>query len=121
MNITNKDECEWIWDLWGQQIEPLAAHMPYMTGVGNHEKFYNWTAFTHLPNRRPGRGLRSPRRPTLCSRMPSPPRLLAFTGRAGRTIGHWTAFARLPHPPWQPALLGQGQRRLRALSPQPRW
>ena len=59
LNITNKDECEWIWDLWGQQIEPLAAHMPYMTGVGNHEKFYNWTAFTHryhMPTANGGNG-----------------------------------------------------------------
>lgn len=59
LNITNKDECEWIWDLWGQQIEPLAAHMPYMTGVGNHEVFYNWTAFTHryhMPTQDGGNG-----------------------------------------------------------------
>lgn len=37
LNISKSDECEWIWDLYGDQIQPLASHMPYMTGVGNHE------------------------------------------------------------------------------------
>lgn len=47
LNITSGDEWEPIWDLWGAQIEPLASRMPYMTGVGNHESFYNYVAFRH--------------------------------------------------------------------------
>ena len=46
LNITKDDEMEEIWDLWGRQNEPLSATTPLMTGVGNHEIFYNWTAFT---------------------------------------------------------------------------
>jgi len=32
--------------------EPLAANWPYMTGVGNHEGYYNFTSFNaryHMP------------------------------------------------------------------------
>lgn len=36
-----------IWDLWAIQNEPIAATRPVMTCPGNHESFYNWTAFTH--------------------------------------------------------------------------
>ena len=39
------DEWEEIWDLWGRQMQPLSATAPLMTGVGNHEVFYNWAAF----------------------------------------------------------------------------
>ena len=28
-------------------MQPLTAHVPFMTTVGNHESFYNWSAFTH--------------------------------------------------------------------------
>eukprot|EP00002_Diphylleia_rotans_P009510 TRINITY_DN1982_c0_g2_i2.p2 TRINITY_DN1982_c0_g2~~TRINITY_DN1982_c0_g2_i2.p2 ORF type:complete len:520 (+),score=106.75 TRINITY_DN1982_c0_g2_i2:52-1611(+) len=38
-------EWEAIWDIFGRQVEPLAANMPYMTTVGNHEKYYNYTAY----------------------------------------------------------------------------
>jgi hypothetical protein len=38
---------EEIWDLWGRQMQPLSATTPLMTGVGNHEVFYNWAAFEH--------------------------------------------------------------------------
>jgi predicted MPP superfamily phosphohydrolase len=38
-------EIEEIWDLWGNQIEPLAAYTPYMFAVGNHEKYYNFSAY----------------------------------------------------------------------------
>jgi len=31
-------EMEIIWDLWAQQVQPLAANITYVTGVGNHEK-----------------------------------------------------------------------------------
>ena len=27
--------------------QPLTRHVPFMTTVGNHESFYNWSAFTH--------------------------------------------------------------------------
>ncbi len=40
-----KGELEPIWNLYGNQIEPLASVVPYMTGVGNHEKYYNYTSF----------------------------------------------------------------------------
>lgn len=44
-NITSDDEFEHVWDLWGIQSEPVAATRPFMVGVGNHEKFYNFTSF----------------------------------------------------------------------------
>eukprot|EP00041_Stephanoeca_diplocostata_P036636 m.1345107 g.1345107 ORF g.1345107 m.1345107 type:complete len:540 (+) comp24904_c0_seq8:227-1846(+) len=47
LNISSDDEFEYIWDLFGRQIEPVAATAPYVTGAGNHEAWYNWTAFTH--------------------------------------------------------------------------
>lgn len=54
-------------DMWANQVQPLAANIPYMTGVGtwyaasqsapvahiefmgtgNHEKFYNYSAYLH--------------------------------------------------------------------------
>lgn len=52
MNITKDDEFEHVWDLWGIQNEPISATRPFMVGVGNHEKFYNYTAFNnryHMP------------------------------------------------------------------------
>ena len=45
LNITKNDEWEYIWDLFGRQIEPIASNIPYMTGVGNHEAWYNFTSF----------------------------------------------------------------------------
>jgi len=39
------DEVELVWDLWEKQVEPLAANIPYVTGVGNHERFYNYSAY----------------------------------------------------------------------------
>jgi len=38
---------EWqiVWDLWGRQVEKLAAYMPYQVTLGNHEKYYNFTAY----------------------------------------------------------------------------
>jgi len=38
-------EFEAIWDIFCDQIQDMAAYMPYMTGVGNHEHYYNWTSF----------------------------------------------------------------------------
>lgn len=52
LNITSGDELECMWDLLFVQNEPIAARYPWMVGPGNHEVFYNWTAFTsryHMP------------------------------------------------------------------------
>ena len=45
LNISSDDELEYIWDLFGRQIEPLAKIIPWMVGVGNHEAWYNFSAF----------------------------------------------------------------------------
>ena len=45
LNISKDDEWEYIWDLFGRQIEPVAANIPYMTSTGNHEAWYNFTSF----------------------------------------------------------------------------
>lgn len=47
INYTKADEMEFIWDVWSGINSPVARRVPYMTGVGNHESFYNFTAFTH--------------------------------------------------------------------------
>jgi hypothetical protein len=47
LNISKEDEFEHMWDLLGIQNERLAAKVPWMVGDGNHERFYNWTAFTN--------------------------------------------------------------------------
>lgn len=33
-------ELEEVWDIWSDQVQPLAAYMPYMFAVGNHEHVY---------------------------------------------------------------------------------
>jgi len=38
-------ESQTIWDLFVNQIEPIASQIPYMTAVGNHEKYYNYTSY----------------------------------------------------------------------------
>jgi len=38
-------ELEEIWDLWSNQVEKIAANVPYMFAVGNHEKYYNYTSY----------------------------------------------------------------------------
>jgi hypothetical protein len=45
LNITKGDEFEYIWDLFGRQIESVSSTLPWMTGVGNHEAWYNFSAF----------------------------------------------------------------------------
>ena len=53
LNVSSADELECMWDLLFVQNEPLAARYPWMVGPGNHEAFYNWTAFTsryHMPS-----------------------------------------------------------------------
>lgn len=41
-------EIEAIWDLWAQQVQPLAANITYFTGVGNHEKVSGTPIPSHL-------------------------------------------------------------------------
>lgn len=45
LDISKDDEFEMIWDLLGIQNQPVSARIPWMVGVGNHESFYNFTAF----------------------------------------------------------------------------
>jgi hypothetical protein len=45
LNITKEDEFEHVWDLYGIQSQPVAATRPWMMTNGNHERFYNYSAF----------------------------------------------------------------------------
>lgn len=45
LNITNGDEEEAIWDLYGMQQSALGARRPFMVTFGNHDNFYNAIAF----------------------------------------------------------------------------
>ena len=45
LNITKEDEFEQVWDLYGIQSQPVAATRPWMVTNGNHERFYNYSAF----------------------------------------------------------------------------
>jgi len=38
-------ELQTIWDLFMNQIAPIASQIPYMTAVGNHEKYFNYTSY----------------------------------------------------------------------------
>jgi hypothetical protein len=38
-------EIEEVWDVYGDLLQPVAANIPYMFSVGNHEKYYNFTSF----------------------------------------------------------------------------
>ena len=38
-------EIQPIWDIYMNQIAPIASQMPYMTATGNHEKYYNYTSY----------------------------------------------------------------------------
>jgi len=47
-----EEELQIIWDIFGRQIEKVAAYTPWMIGAGNHERFFNWTAYNsryHMP------------------------------------------------------------------------
>jgi predicted MPP superfamily phosphohydrolase len=44
---TQGGEWEPTWDAWMAQIAPLASVMPYVTPVGNHERFFNYSSFLH--------------------------------------------------------------------------
>lgn len=45
--VKSSDELEPVWDVWARQVQPLAASMPYMVGVGNHESPFDFAAFRH--------------------------------------------------------------------------
>jgi len=45
LNMSSNDEIEAVWDLFGRQIEPVAATVPWLTGTGNHEQWYNFSSF----------------------------------------------------------------------------
>lgn len=47
LNITSEDEFERVWDLYGIQSQRTAATRPFMVGNGNHERFYDWAAYTN--------------------------------------------------------------------------
>jgi hypothetical protein len=38
-------ELEPIWDLFGELTSKFAAFTPFMPGVGNHERYYNYTSY----------------------------------------------------------------------------
>ena len=38
-------EVQTIWDLFMNQIAPIASQIPYMTATGNHEKYHNYTSY----------------------------------------------------------------------------
>ncbi|UJR20421.1 hypothetical protein I4U23_023552 [Adineta vaga] len=41
----SETEIQTIWDLFMNQISPIASQIPYMTATGNHEKYYNYTSY----------------------------------------------------------------------------
>eukprot|EP01038_Epipyxis_sp_PR26KG_P007480 gene7480-10194_t len=47
LNISKEDEFEHMWDLLGIQNQLIAANYPWMIGVGNHERFYDWAAVSN--------------------------------------------------------------------------
>jgi len=44
-DISYADSDETIWDEYFRMIEPFASHVPYMTAPGNHENYYNFSAY----------------------------------------------------------------------------
>eukprot|EP00052_Salpingoeca_macrocollata_P016710 m.134920 g.134920 ORF g.134920 m.134920 type:complete len:528 (+) comp20146_c0_seq3:81-1664(+) len=58
-------EVELIWDIFCRQMQPLAAYIPTVYGVGNHEKFYNYSSYlARFQNPYPWGG--SPHEPDSC-------------------------------------------------------
>ena len=47
LNIDKEDEFERIWDLYGVQSQAVASTMPWMVTNGNHERFYDFSAFRY--------------------------------------------------------------------------
>lgn len=41
----DKIEIQPVWDLFMNQIAPIASQIPYMTATGNHEQYYNYTSY----------------------------------------------------------------------------
>jgi len=39
------EEWEPVWDMWEDQVQPIASTMPYMFAVGNHERYFNYTSY----------------------------------------------------------------------------
>jgi hypothetical protein len=39
-------EFEFLWDLFGRQVDPYASYIPYMTAVGNHEHYFDYASYT---------------------------------------------------------------------------
>jgi acid phosphatase type 7 len=46
-DVEGNGEWEFIWDMFCDQIEGIAAQVPYVAGVGNHEMFYNFSSYLH--------------------------------------------------------------------------
>jgi hypothetical protein len=44
-DISYADGSEGHWDLFGRKIQPISARVPYMTAPGNHECWWNFTAY----------------------------------------------------------------------------
>jgi hypothetical protein len=44
-DVSYADADEAHWDDFGRKIQPIAARVPYMTGVGDHEAWWNFTAY----------------------------------------------------------------------------
>uniref|UniRef100_A0A6B2L5Y2 Purple acid phosphatase n=1 Tax=Arcella intermedia TaxID=1963864 RepID=A0A6B2L5Y2_9EUKA len=40
-------EIEEVWDIWEDWVEPIAANVPYMFSVGNHEQYYDFMAYNN--------------------------------------------------------------------------
>lgn len=45
VNNYERGESAPIWDLFGELTEKFAAYTAFMPGVGNHESYYNFTAY----------------------------------------------------------------------------
>ena len=47
LNISKEDEFSHIWDLYGIQNQKLTTIKPFMVTNGNHERFYDWAAYSN--------------------------------------------------------------------------
>jgi acid phosphatase type 7 len=43
----SKGEFEFLWDWWGRINQQVSAYVPWLATVGNHDLFFNATAFRH--------------------------------------------------------------------------
>lgn len=43
----DQGELEPVWDVFGNMIERWACCVPFMPGLGNHEKYYNYSSYSH--------------------------------------------------------------------------